>query len=324
MDYQQCTDHLARLFRIPAAERDARRDHLPALLEALGRPQDGLRGAMVVGTNGKGSTAAFAVAALSAAGQRVGSMPSPHLQEARERVRVDGRPVSRAEYAAAYAEVLAATEEHGLPLSAASMCAAVATVHFRRAGVTRVVAEAALGGRRAAVRELGLDVKVITGVGLDHTDALGDTLARIAAAKAGAVCDGDHVVLGHLHPQAQTAVEEELAARTGLTLWQLDRQIHCTARPDTTSGTALLDVATPRGEHRALPCPLPGTHQHHNLALGLATAAALPPRRTNSCARPWPPPAGPAGSNCSPTPGSTAGTAGSCSTEPTTRRPSPP
>ncbi|MFF8772493.1 glutamate ligase domain-containing protein [Kitasatospora sp. NPDC015120] len=278
MDYQRCTDHLARLFRIPAAQREARREHLPALLAALGRPQDGLRGAMVVGTNGKGSTAAFAVAALSAAGRRVGSMPSPHLQEARERVRVDGRPVSRAEYAAAYTEVVTATEEHGLPLSAASMCAAVAAVHFRRAGVTRVVAEAALGGRRAAVRELGLDVKVVTGVGLDHTDALGGTLARIAAAKAGAVCDGDHVVLARLHPQAQAAVEEELAQRTGLTIWQLGRQIHCTARPDATGGPVLLDVTTPRGEHRALPCPLPGTHQHHNLALGLATAAALAER----------------------------------------------
>ncbi|MFJ9776149.1 bifunctional folylpolyglutamate synthase/dihydrofolate synthase [Kitasatospora sp. NPDC101157] len=278
MDYQQCADILAGLHRMPSAERDARRGNLSALLTALGHPQDGLRGAMVVGTNGKGSTAAFAVAALSATGQRVGSLPSPHLQEPRERVRVDGRPVSRAEYAAACTEVVAAIEEHDLPLSAAGMCTAVAAVHFRRACVTRVVAEASIGGRGAAVRALDLDVKVITGVGLDHTDLLGDTLARIATAKAGAVRDGEHVVLGRLHPEAQAAVEEVLASRTGLTLWQLGRQIHCTARPGATAGAVVLDVATPRGEHRALPCPLPGTHQHHNLALGLATAAALAER----------------------------------------------
>ncbi|WP_030244747.1 bifunctional folylpolyglutamate synthase/dihydrofolate synthase [Streptomyces sp. NRRL S-350] len=278
MDYQQCTDHLCELYRLPRTERDARRENLPALLAAIGRPQDGLRGAMVVGTNGKGSTAAFAVAALSASGQRVGSMPSPHLQEARERVRVAGRPVSRAEFAAAFTEVTAAIEEHHLPLSAAGMCTAVAAAHFRRAGVTHVVAEASIGGRRAAVRALDLDVKVITGVGLDHTDLLGGTLAQVAKAKAGAVRDGDHVVLGRLHPQAQTAVEEVLADRTGLTLWQLDRHIHCTARPDGAAGATVLDVATPRGEHRALPCPLPGPHQHHNLALGLATAAALAER----------------------------------------------
>ncbi|MER6300730.1 Mur ligase family protein [Kitasatospora sp. NPDC001539] len=278
MDYQQCTDHLRELYRLPRTERDARRGNLPELLTALGRPQDGLRGAMVVGTNGKGSTAAFAVAALSASGQRVGSMPSPHLQEPRERVRIDGRPVSRAEFAAAFTEVVAAIEEHHLPLSAAGLCTAVAVAHFRRAGATHVVAEASIGGRRSAVRALELDVKVITGVGLDHTDLLGGTLAQIARAKAGAVRDGDHVVLGRLDPQAQTAVEEVLAGRTGLTLWQVDRHIHCTARPGGTAGATVLDVATPRGEHRAVPCPLPGTHQHHNLALGLATAAALAER----------------------------------------------
>ncbi|MFB6893002.1 bifunctional folylpolyglutamate synthase/dihydrofolate synthase [Kitasatospora sp. NPDC056327] len=278
MEYQQCVDHLAGAYRIPPAEREARRGNLPALLDVLGRPQDGLRGAAVVGTNGKGSTVAFAVAALSAAGVRTGSMPGPHLQEPRERVRVEGRPIGRAEYAAAYSEVLAAIEEHGLPLPAAGLCVAVAAAHFRRAGVTRVVAEAAIGGRGTAVMALGLDVKVITGVAMDHTDLLGDTLGRIATAKAEAVRDGDHVVLGRLHPQAQTAVEDVLAARAGLTSWQVDRQIHYAARPGTGPDGPVLDVVTPRGEHQGLSCPLPGVHQHHNLALGLATAAALAER----------------------------------------------
>nr|WP_255519032.1 bifunctional folylpolyglutamate synthase/dihydrofolate synthase [Kitasatospora sp. SID7827] len=243
------------------------------MLDALGRPQDGLRGAMVIGTNGKGSTAAFAVSALSAAGERIGSMPSPHLQEPRERIRVDGRPIGRDAYAAAYREVLAVIGEHGLPVGAGAMCAAVAAAHFRQAGVTRVVAEASIGGRGAAVRFLDLDVKVVTGVGLDHAGVLGDTLGRIAAAKASAVRDGEHLVLGRLDPQAQAGVGEVLAERSGLTCWQVDREIRYADRPD-----GALDVSTPLGEHRALPCPLPGVHQHHNLALGLATAAALADR----------------------------------------------
>ncbi|MGF1427999.1 bifunctional folylpolyglutamate synthase/dihydrofolate synthase [Kitasatospora sp. LaBMicrA B282] len=278
MDYQECADHLAGLYRIPPAERFAIRRNLPALLAALGGPEHGLRGAMVVGTNGKGSTTAFAVAALSATGARVGSIPSPHLQEPRERIRVDGRPVSRAEYTAAYTEVREAIEQHGLPVSASAMCALVAAVHFRRAGVSRVVAEASIGGRGAAVRFLDLDVKVITGVGLDHTDLLGDSLARIAEAKAGAVRDGEHVLLGRLHPEAQEAVDRVLAGRTGLTVWQLDREIHYTTRPAEAGGAGLLDVRTPLGEHRGLPCPLPGAHQHHNLALALGAVAALAER----------------------------------------------
>ncbi|MYR58346.1 bifunctional folylpolyglutamate synthase/dihydrofolate synthase, partial [Streptomyces sp. SID625] len=135
-----------------------RQTNVPRLLEALGRPERGLRGILVVGTNGKGSTCAFAVSAVAAAGVRVGSMPSPHLQELRERIRVDGVPVTRAEYTAAFAEVWRAIERHGLPVLAQGIYTATAAVHFRRAGVGLAVAEAGIGGSRAAAAELGMDV----------------------------------------------------------------------------------------------------------------------------------------------------------------------
>ncbi|MEV5978386.1 bifunctional folylpolyglutamate synthase/dihydrofolate synthase [Streptomyces sp. NPDC052114] len=256
-----------------------RQANVSPLLEALGRPERGLRGTLVVGTNGKGSTCAFAVSAVAATGARVGSMPSPHLQEPRERIRIDGVPVTRAEYTAAFAEVWQAIERHGLPVLSQGIFATTAAVHFRRAGVALTVAEASIGGSRAAAAELGLDVKVVTGIGLDHTRLLGGSLAQIARAKVAAAQDGDHVVLGRLAPEAATAAEQVLKERTGLSVWRMDQEIHYTARAAGQDGNrgplTLVDVSTPRAVHRGLPCPLPGAHQHHNLAVAMAAVDAM-------------------------------------------------
>ncbi|EDY47365.1 bifunctional folylpolyglutamate synthase/dihydrofolate synthase (plasmid) [Streptomyces clavuligerus] len=259
-----------------------RQANVSRLLEALGRPERGLRGMLVVGTNGKGSTCAFAVSAVAAAGARVGSLPSPHLQEPRERIRIDGVPVTRAEYTAVFAEVWRVIEQHGLSVLAQGIFTTTAAVHFRRAGVRLAVAEASIGGSRAAAAELGLDVKVLTGIGLDHTRLLGSSLAQITQAKIEAVRDGDHVVLGRLAPEAATSAERVLKTRTGLSVWRMDHEIHYTARAvgrDGNHGPAtLVDVTTPRAVHHDLPCPLPGPHQHHNLAVAIAAVDAMAER----------------------------------------------
>ncbi|MDT0319979.1 bifunctional folylpolyglutamate synthase/dihydrofolate synthase [Streptomyces millisiae] len=280
MDYSHCVDLLAKLHENShGLPRGARQANVPRLLKALGHPERELRGMLVVGTNGKGSTCAFAVSAVAATGARVGSMPSPHLQEPRERIRIDGVPITRAEYAAAFAEVWRTIERHGLPVLPQGVFATTAAAHFRRAGVGLVVAEASIGGSRAAAAELDLDVKVVTGVGLDHTRLLGDSLTRIARAKIAAVRDGDHVVLGRLAPEATTAAEQVLRERTGLSVWRVDHEIRYTARAagDRGPGT-LVDVTTPRAVHRDLPCPLTGAHQHHNLAVAIAAVDAMAER----------------------------------------------
>lgn len=304
VDYQRCVDLLAKVHENPhGLSREARQANVPKLLVALGDPARELRGMLVVGTNGKGSTCAFAVSAVAATGVRVGSMPSPHLQEPRERIRVDGVPVSRAAYTAAFAEVWRAIEHHALPVLSQGLFATTAAVHFRRAGVGLAVAEASIGGSRAAAAELGLDVKVLTGVGLDHTRLLGGSLAQIAQAKIAAVRDGDHVVIGRLEPEAATSTERVLKERTGLTVWRIGHEVHYTARVAGHDGQGapqtLVDVTTPRGVHRALPCPLPGAHQHHNLAVAIAAVDALAerghvqqpadaPLRTRLAATRWP------------------------------------
>ncbi|MEU9318120.1 bifunctional folylpolyglutamate synthase/dihydrofolate synthase [Streptomyces sp. NPDC048295] len=283
MDYQRCIDILTTAHENPhGLPRPVRQANVSRLLEALGRPERELRGMLVVGTNGKGSTCAFAVSAVAATGARVGSLPSPHLQEPRERIRIDGVPVTRAEYTAAFAEVWRVIEQRGLHVLAQGIFTTTAAVHFRRAGVGLAVAEASIGGSRAAAAELGLDVKVLTGVGLDHTRLLGSSLTQIAQAKIEAAQDGDHVVLGRLAPEAATSTEQVLKKRTGLSVWRVDHEIHYTARAagrDGNRGPAtLVDVTTPRAVHRDLPCPLPGAHQHHNLAVAIAAVDAMAER----------------------------------------------
>ncbi|MFF2013875.1 bifunctional folylpolyglutamate synthase/dihydrofolate synthase [Streptomyces sp. NPDC058195] len=283
VDYQRCIGILAKVHENPhGLPRPVRQAHVSRLLEALGRPERDLRGMLVVGTNGKGSTCAFAVSAVASTGARVGSLPSPHLQEPRERIRVNGVPVTRAEYAAAFAEVWRVIERCGLPVLSQGIFTTTAAVHFRRAGVGLAVAEASIGGSRAAAAELGLDVKVLTGVGLDHTRLLGSSLAQIARAKIEAVQDGDHVVLGRLVPEAATSTERVLKERTGLSVWRMDHEIRYAARPVGRDGNrgpvTLVDVTTPRAVHRDLPCPLPGAHQHHNLAVAIAAVDAMAER----------------------------------------------
>jgi dihydrofolate synthase/folylpolyglutamate synthase len=123
-------------------------------------------------------------------------------------------------------------------------------------------------------------VKVVTSVGLDHTRLLGDSLAKIARAKIEAVRDGDHVVLGPLEPEAAATAQEICDERSGLSVWRVGHEVRYTAR--TTPGAAgpmtLVDVVTPRGVHRDLPCPLAGAHQHRNLATAIAAVDALTDR----------------------------------------------
>ncbi|GGX47782.1 bifunctional folylpolyglutamate synthase/dihydrofolate synthase [Streptomyces noursei] len=250
---------------------------LPRLLEALGDPGRNLRGMTVTGTNGKGSTCAFAVSVLAAVGLRVGSMPSPHLQQVTERIRINGVPVSPAACHRAFAKVDDTLRRTGLAVNAGAVHAAAAAVQFAESDVDLAVMEANIGGRRTAVNCFDPGVKVITGVGLDHEHLLGNTLGEIARNKAGIVRDGDHVVLGELPEEAAKAVDDVLGNHTELTVWRIHQEVRYQPRL-ARDGRTVLDVATPHAAHRELPCPLRGAHQHHNLALAVAGIDSLAER----------------------------------------------
>ena len=170
-----------------------------ALLRALGDPQLELRGALVGGTNGKGSVLALAGAALREAGVRVGTTPKPHLVSYRERLEIDGAPIDPVTFTRLVREVLAAADgvdrRHGPPTEFELLTAALFR-WFAEERVEVALVEVGLGGRLDATHAWDGGVAAITNVALDHMAWLGDTIPAIAREKAAIIERGDHAVTG--------------------------------------------------------------------------------------------------------------------------------
>ena len=183
-----------------------------ALLDALGNPQDSLKFVHVAGTNGKGAVTAMIDAVLRAAGYRVCRYTSPHLVSLAERFFVNGAPASSAELDAAADAVFPVVEaferEKGLEVTFFECLTAVAFVLFAREKPDFVVLETGLGGRLDATNVVSnVLVSVITRIGLDHCDWLGDTHAAIAEEKAGIIKPGRPVVCGVMPESAKETVQ---------------------------------------------------------------------------------------------------------------------
>ena len=170
-----------------------------ALLRALGDPQLVVRGALVAGTNGKGSVLALAGSALRAAGLRVGETPKPHLVSYRERIAIDGRPIGVGDFTRHVEAVLAVADRvarrHGDPTEF-ELLTAVVFRHFAESELDVALVEVGLGGRLDATHAWDGGVAVVTNVDLDHTDRLGPTIAAIAREKAAIIERGDLAVTG--------------------------------------------------------------------------------------------------------------------------------
>ncbi|HJP87838.1 MAG TPA: cyanophycin synthetase [Candidatus Limnocylindrales bacterium] len=170
-----------------------------ALLHAVGDPQLSIRGALVGGTNGKGSVLALAGSALRAAGIRTGTTPKPHLVSYRERLEIDGRPIDPATFARLVRDVIGAADRverrHGPPTEF-ELLTAMLFRWFAEEGVELAVVEVGLGGRLDATHAWDGGVAAITNVALDHMAWLGDTVPKIAKEKAAIIERGDVAVTG--------------------------------------------------------------------------------------------------------------------------------
>jgi dihydrofolate synthase/folylpolyglutamate synthase len=170
-----------------------------AILQALGDPQQAVRGALVAGTNGKGSVIALAGSALRAAGHRVGETPKPHLVSYRERIVVGGHPIAAADFARHVAAVLDVADgvarRHGPPTEFEVLTAAVFR-HFAEVRLDVALVEVGLGGRLDATHAWDGGVAAVTNVALDHMDRLGPTVEAIAREKAAIIERGDLAVTG--------------------------------------------------------------------------------------------------------------------------------
>jgi dihydrofolate synthase/folylpolyglutamate synthase len=222
-----------------------------AILARLGAPDRQLGAIVHVGgTNGKGSTVAMIAALAAAAGQRVATYTSPHLSCLRERITIDGAMISEAAIVAAAAHVRGAG---GDELTFFEQVTAIAMVAIAEARVDVCVLEVGLGGRLDATNVVDPAVVVVTGVALDHQAILGDTLAKIAAEKAGIWKPGRPAIIGASGHAGAVPVLASAARAAGASVTVIDE--------------AQVAAVPPVG--------LPGRHQRRNAAAAITAVGAL-------------------------------------------------
>lgn len=244
------------------------------LLERLGDPQRGLRVVHIAGSKGKGSTALFVEAICRAAGKRVGTFTSPHLERWTERFRLDGREVAGERLAAAVArlrphvDALRAAGRDSFPTFFDATTAA-ALLLFDEAQVDCAVLEVGLGGRLDSTNIVEPVVTCVTSIELEHTDKLGSSLAEIAHEKAGVLKPGVPAVAGDL-PAPARAVLADRAHALGVEVAWLGTDFFVEVRSWGPEGLAL------RLRDGSLvvdaKVPVLGVHQAANAALALACA----------------------------------------------------
>jgi len=193
-------------------------DRMRLLVAGLGHPELATPLIHIAGTNGKGSVAALLEACFAEAGWRTGLYTSPHLVKLGERVQVSRKPLSEAEIVA-YADELrpvadavsrGSSDDHP---SFFEFMTAMAFLQFQRKNCDIALIETGLGGRLDATNVVNPEVVVITSIGLDHCEMLGDTLALIAAEKAGIIKPGKPVVIGRLPVEAETVIRRIAATQ---------------------------------------------------------------------------------------------------------------
>ena len=229
-------------------------DRIGAVLGFLGNPERAYRVVHVAGTNGKGSTCAMIETGLRAAGVRTGLFTSPHLVEPTERIQIDGRPVTPAQFCRAFDTVQRAAEPLDLdgPLTYFETVTAMGFWLFRESGVETAVVEVGLGGRLDATNLVAPALTVITPIDFDHEVFLGNTIEAIAGEKAGILKPGVPAVFARQRPEAE-AVMEARASELG---------IRVKRAADFEIGDLHIDARGSR--FRGVACPLPGEHQVDN------------------------------------------------------------
>jgi dihydrofolate synthase/folylpolyglutamate synthase len=244
-----------------------------ALLAALGNPHIGLRGALVAGTNGKGSVCATVDAVCRAAGHRSVLLTSPHLQSYCERIVRDGEPVTEDEFGALVATVGEAAEAlpEELQPTGFEVLTAAGILAARRADAEVLVCEVGLGGRLDSTNVLDLGVAAVTNVALDHEDLLGATIPEIAREKAAIIKPGNRVVTAATEP-ALTLVRAR-AAEVGAMLAVVGGDVPYSGSSSGMSGVAVDTVF--EGRPILVRAPLRGDFQVTNVATAVAICDAL-------------------------------------------------
>ncbi len=239
------------------------------LLEKMGNPEKKLKFVHIAGTNGKGSTAAMTASILSKAGYRTGLYTSPYIYRFHERIQVDGVEISDEELAEITEYVKPLADSMAQSPTEFELVCCIAFEYFYRKKCDIVVLEVGMGGAWDATNVIEVpEVAVITNIGLDHTEYLGDTVEKIAETKSGIFKPHGHAVVYRSTPSVE-AVYERVCAERDVSLRKADFE-GLVLKAHTLEGQ-VFDC----GSRKNLVLPLLGDHQLHNASVVLSIADTL-------------------------------------------------
>ena len=242
---------------------------IEALCEALDHPEQSVPAIHITGTNGKTTTARVASSLLAAAGLSVGTFTSPHLQSIRERLALNGEPLSEATFGEVFDHVFPYVElvegKLSEKLSYFEVLTGMYLLWAAEAPVDASVVEVGLGGRWDATNVVPAQVAVITNIGLDHTDLLGRDRETIAKEKAGIIKPDSVVVVGERAPNILELIRAEAV---NALLSEIENDFWLGANRPAVGGRSI-SVHTSAGDYEDVYLPLHGTHQATNALLAL-------------------------------------------------------
>ncbi len=281
LDERVASIYDAIVARAPEHKFDPTVDRVRAVLDILGDPQNSYPSVHITGTNGKTSAARMIDAMLTAFGVRTGRFTSPHLIDVRERISLEGAPISREGFVAAWEDVAPYIEmidekllaEGGPRLSFFEVFTVMAFAAFADHPVDAAVVEVGMGGLWDATNTMDAGVSVIMPIDLDHTKWLGSSIREIATEKAGIIKPGQICVIAAQPEEAldvllERAREVDAIVRLeGRDFEVLDRQMGV--------GGQLVTIRTPAATYADVFVPLFGEHQAHNAAAALVAVEAF-------------------------------------------------
>ena len=267
--------------RWPETKIEPSLDRISHLMTLLGDPQFAYPVIHVTGTNGKTSTARMIESLLQAMGLRTGLVTSPHLHQVTERIRLNGAPISPATFVETYDELepyLAIVDSESLAnggpaMSFFEVLTGMAFAAFADAPVDVAVVEVGMGGAWDATNVVSPLVSVVTPIGMDHADYLGDTVELIATEKSGIIKAGSIAVLAYQDPipaevlLQRAALVDAMVARQGVEFSVRDRALAI--------GGQVLSLDGLNGTYDEILLPLFGAHQAANASVALAAVEAF-------------------------------------------------
>ncbi len=276
MNYKQTLEYLfTRLpmfSRIGAAAYKADLTNTIRLCDELGNPQYKFKSIHVAGTNGKGSTSHMLAAILQTAGYKTGLYTSPHLKDFRERIKVNGEMVTE-EFVIDFTEKIKSLIEEIEP-SFFEITVAMAFEYFAKENVDIAIIETGLGGRLDSTNIITPELSIITNIGWDHMNLLGDTLGKIAFEKAGIIKETIPVIIGEVLPETESVFQNTAKKKNApFSIASQKRQV---IDWNWENHELVAEVTEqPKTDHKKYHLDLPGIYQTKNLLTVLEACSQL-------------------------------------------------